>query len=116
MCVFFSFRQRCLEALVEEGDRDQDWRLDQDEFQEIMSHEYEPSNKCELLGRPCSQFAVNYPLRFSGNSFERLKASTRILNNPSLYCTTNFVRSRPQRINLHFKRSQSFVSFVDELK
>lgn len=35
----------CLDALVEEGDRDQDWRLSKQEFIQLMSHDYEPSNK-----------------------------------------------------------------------
>eukprot|EP00095_Tigriopus_kingsejongensis_P010211 maker-scaffold78_size404448-snap-gene-1.12 protein:Tk10211 transcript:maker-scaffold78_size404448-snap-gene-1.12-mRNA-1 annotation:"follistatin-related protein 1" len=35
----------CLDALVEEGDRNQDWRLSPSEMVQVMSHHYEPSNK-----------------------------------------------------------------------
>ncbi len=35
-----------MDALIEEGDRDQDWRLDRAEFLRLMGQEYQPSNKC----------------------------------------------------------------------
>ena len=41
------FRKLCIEALVEEGDRDQDWRLTISEFMNLMDPEYQPSSKCK---------------------------------------------------------------------
>lgn len=40
-------RLRCIDALIEEGDLDQDWRLDKAEFVRLMSQSYQPTNKCE---------------------------------------------------------------------
>ena len=41
-------RKLCIEALVEEGDQNQDWRLTSQEFLRLMDESYQPSNKCEL--------------------------------------------------------------------
>ena len=38
-------RQLCLDALVEEGDINHDWRLDFQEFKNIFSSFYKPSSK-----------------------------------------------------------------------
>jgi len=38
-------RKLCIEALVEEGDRDQDWRLTSQEFSTLMNPDYQPSRK-----------------------------------------------------------------------
>jgi len=38
-------RKLCIEALVEEGDRDKDWRLTISEFINLMDPEYQPSSK-----------------------------------------------------------------------
>jgi len=38
-------RKLCFEALVEEGDRNQDWRLSEGEFTSLMDSEYKPSRK-----------------------------------------------------------------------
>jgi len=38
-------RKLCIEALIEEGDRNQDWRLTQNEFSTLMNQDYEPSYK-----------------------------------------------------------------------
>ena len=40
-------RQLCLDALVEEGDDNMDWRLSFDEFKNILSESYRPSSKGE---------------------------------------------------------------------
>ena len=40
-------RQLCLDALVEEGDENMDWRLSFDEFKNILSESYRPSSKGE---------------------------------------------------------------------
>ena len=40
-------RKLCIEALVEEGDRDKDWRLTIGEFMNLMDPEYQPSSKCK---------------------------------------------------------------------
>jgi hypothetical protein len=39
------FRQLCLDALVEEGDVNMDWRLGYEEYREIMKEEYLPSTQ-----------------------------------------------------------------------
>jgi len=45
-------RQLCLDALVEEGDINHDWRLDFQEFKNIFSSFYKPSSKvCSLDGK-----------------------------------------------------------------
>ena len=41
-------RKLCFEALIEEGDRDQDWRLNEAEFATLLDPDYEPSRKCKL--------------------------------------------------------------------
>ena len=41
-------RKLCFEALIEEGDRDQDWRLNEAEFATLLDPNYEPSRKCKL--------------------------------------------------------------------
>jgi len=38
-------RKLCFEALIEEGDRDQDWRLNEAEFATLLDPNYEPSRK-----------------------------------------------------------------------
>lgn len=45
-------RQMCLDALVEEGDRNFDWRLSYSEYKALLSHSYIPSSKvCNLDGQ-----------------------------------------------------------------
>jgi len=45
-------RELCLDALVEEGDVNMDWRLSYSEYKEIMQEDYEPSQQvCKLSGR-----------------------------------------------------------------
>lgn len=45
-------RQLCLDALVEEGDVNMDWRLGYEEYREIMKEDYLPSTQvCKLNGR-----------------------------------------------------------------
>merc|ERR1719350_142841 len=45
-------RQLCLDALVEEGDTDFDWRLSPAEYQRLLQPSYVPTNKeCSLSGR-----------------------------------------------------------------
>lgn len=45
-------RQLCLDALVEEGDTDYDWRLSFSEFRRILSSTYQPSRSlCHLNGK-----------------------------------------------------------------
>ena len=39
------FRQLCVDALVEEGDKNSDWRLDLQEFQQLFHSTYVPSDK-----------------------------------------------------------------------
>ena len=39
------FRQLCLDALVEEGDRNFDWRLSFEEYKLLLSDSYKPSRK-----------------------------------------------------------------------
>ena len=46
--IFLTFRLLCLDAIVEEGDLDKDWRLSEAEFLRIMDSTYEMSNKCKL--------------------------------------------------------------------
>lgn len=44
-------RQLCVDALVEEGDVNSDWRLDLQEFQQLFDSTYVPSDKrCNLNG------------------------------------------------------------------
>jgi len=44
-------RQLCVDALVEEGDKNSDWRLDLQEFQQLFHSTYVPSDKrCNLNG------------------------------------------------------------------
>ena len=43
------FRQLCLDALVEEGDRNFDWRLSFDEFKDLLSDTFVPSTKGNWL-------------------------------------------------------------------
>jgi len=44
-------RQLCVDALVEEGDKNSDWRLDLQEFQQLFDSTYVPSDKrCNLNG------------------------------------------------------------------
>ena len=43
----FICRQLCLDALVEEGDVNMDWRLGYEEYREIMKEEYLPSTQGE---------------------------------------------------------------------
>ena len=43
------FRQLCLDALVEEGDRNFDWRLSFDEFKDLLSDSFVPSTKGNWL-------------------------------------------------------------------
>lgn len=38
-------RRLCVEALIEEGDRNQDWRLSLEEYSKLLDEEYQPSNK-----------------------------------------------------------------------
>ena len=45
--IFLLNRLLCLDALIEEGDHDQDWRLSKLEFATLMGYDYQPSNKCE---------------------------------------------------------------------
>ena len=45
--LHFNFRLLCLDALVEEADVDDDWRLREDEFTSLMAQDYVPSIKCE---------------------------------------------------------------------
>ena len=47
MCV--DCRQLCLDALVEEGDENFDWRLSFGEFKRLLSQSFQPSVKGELL-------------------------------------------------------------------
>jgi len=42
-----TFRKLCIEALVEEGDLNHDWRLNSIEFLKIMDKNYKTSNKCK---------------------------------------------------------------------
>ena len=49
LAIYFFCRKLCIEALVEEGDQDQDWRLSASEFFRLMDENYEPSNKCKEL-------------------------------------------------------------------
>jgi len=45
-------RQLCLDALVEEGDRNFDWRLSFEEYKELLAESYKPSTKhCSLNGK-----------------------------------------------------------------
>ena len=44
----FYCRQLCLDALVEEGDRNFDWRLSFEEFKDLLSESYKPSAKRKL--------------------------------------------------------------------
>ena len=39
------FRQLCVDALVEEGDKNSDWRLNLQEFQQLFDSTYVPSDK-----------------------------------------------------------------------
>ena len=41
-------RLLCLDALVEEGDQDEDYRLSFKEFSRLMADNFVPSNKREL--------------------------------------------------------------------
>ena len=43
------FRQLCLDALVEEGDKNFDWRLSFDEFKDLLSDTFVPSTKGNWL-------------------------------------------------------------------
>ena len=45
MSNFAMFRQLCLDALVEEGDRNFDWRLSFEEYKLLLSDSYKPSRK-----------------------------------------------------------------------
>ena len=47
MCV--DCRQLCLDALVEEGDENFDWRLSFGEFKRLLSQSFQPSVKGEFL-------------------------------------------------------------------
>jgi hypothetical protein len=47
--LIFVCRKLCIEALVEEGDQDQDWRLTSKEFFRLMDQNYQPSNKCKSI-------------------------------------------------------------------
>jgi len=38
-------RKLCIEALIEEGDSNQDWRLSSDEFTRLVDRDYQPSYK-----------------------------------------------------------------------
>ena len=53
MCKLYTYeclcRLLCLDALVEEGDRDMDWRLSRVEFNKLIDQDYQPSNKCKSL-------------------------------------------------------------------
>jgi len=45
-------RELCLDALVEEGDVNMDWRLGYSEYKEILQHDYQPSIQvCKMNGR-----------------------------------------------------------------
>ena len=46
--TFVVFRLLCLDALVEEGDLDEDYRLRFGEFSRIMAADFVPSNKREF--------------------------------------------------------------------
>ena len=45
---FVFIRLLCLDALVEEGDQDEDYRLSFKEFSRLMADDFVPSNKREL--------------------------------------------------------------------
>ena len=45
---FSLIRLLCLDALVEEGDQDEDYRLSFKEFSRLMADDFVPSNKREL--------------------------------------------------------------------
>jgi len=45
--IFAYCRKLCIEALVEEADLDQDWRLTVQEFQRLLNEDYKPSSKCK---------------------------------------------------------------------
>jgi hypothetical protein len=42
-------RQLCLDALVEEGDVNMDWRLGYEEYRQIMKEEYIPSSQGKFI-------------------------------------------------------------------
>ena len=42
-----NLRQLCLDALVEEGDNDRDWRLSFQEFKQLLAGSFRPSVKGE---------------------------------------------------------------------
>ena len=46
--MFSNCRQLCLDALVEEGDENSDWRLSFGEFKRLLSESFEPSVKGEV--------------------------------------------------------------------
>ena len=48
-------RQLCLDALVEEGDKNFDWRLSFQEFKDLLSDDFRPSSK----GNKGLQFSLN---------------------------------------------------------
>ena len=48
-------RQLCLDALVEEGDKNFDWRLSFQEFKDLLSDDFRPSSK----GNKGLQFFLN---------------------------------------------------------
>ena len=50
-------RQLCLDALVEEGDTNWDWRLSFQEYKEILSENFVPSAKCKLNDLHCIEFS-----------------------------------------------------------
>ena len=52
---FVDFRKLCIEALIEEGDGNQDWRLSQKEFSKLMDKNYTPSYKCKSFAFPPAQ-------------------------------------------------------------
>ena len=46
--MFCNYMQLCLDALVEEGDENSDWRLSFGEFKRLLSESFVPSVKGEV--------------------------------------------------------------------
>ena len=46
---FFSRRVLCVDAIIDSGDSNSDWRLDFDEYKALMDSSFQPKEKCSRL-------------------------------------------------------------------
>jgi hypothetical protein len=79
---FHFSRKLCIEALVEEGDQNQDWRLTSKEFFRLMEENYQPSNKCKCfrLIQPQTLEQMYFFLVIDVNNKPSVKCKLKLFN------------------------------------